>query len=85
MAITDPGTILAFCAARVEPGDWSDIDIALRRSLDGGQTWTPMSIIAGEGVKEPADNAVPIVECDTGRIHFLYQVNYARVYTIFSN
>ena len=85
LAITDPGTILAFCAARVEPGDWSDIDIALRRSLDGGKTWTPMSIIAGEGVKEPADSAVPIVERDTGRIHFLYQVNYARVYTIFSN
>ena len=85
LAIANAGTILAFCAARVEPGDWSDIDIALRRSTDGGATWSPMRIIAGEGVKEPADNPVPIVERDTGRIHFLYQVNYARVYTIFSD
>ena len=84
LEVTTAGTILAFCAARVEPGDWSDIDIALRRSTDGS-TWSPMRIIAGEGVKEPADNAVPIVEGDTGRIHFLYQVNYARVYTIYSD
>ena len=85
LEITNTGTILAFCAARLEPGDWSDIDIALRRGLDGGQAWSPMRIIAGEGVKEPADNAVPIVDRDTGRIHFLYQVNYARVYTIYSD
>ena len=32
---------LAFCAARVEPGDWSDIDIALRRSTDdGAKVWS---------------------------------------------
>lgn len=30
--------LLAFCAARKELGDWADIDIALRRSADGGRT-----------------------------------------------
>jgi sialidase-1 len=79
LVMTARGTLLAFCAARKDYSDWADIDIAMRRSTDGGRTWEPMRIIA-DGGKPPADNPTPIVDRKTGAIHFLYQVNYARMY-----
>ncbi len=79
LVMTTKGTLLAFCAARKELGDWADIDIALRRSTDGGRTWSPMRIIAERGTMT-VDNPVPIVDRTTGAIHFLFQVNYAQLY-----
>jgi sialidase-1 len=79
LVVTGRGTLLAFCAARKDYSDWADIDVAMRRSTDGGRTWEPMRIIA-DGGKPPTDNPVPIVDRKTGAVHFLYQVNYARVY-----
>jgi sialidase-1 len=79
LVITPKGTLLAFCAARKELGDWADIDIALRRSTDGGKTWEPMRIIAERG-SMTVDNPVPIVDRQTGAVHFLFQVNYAQLF-----
>ncbi len=79
LAMTTKGTLLAFCAARKELGDWADIDIAMRRSTDGGKTWEPMRIIAERG-SMTVDNPVPIVDRETGAVHFLFQVNYAQLY-----
>lgn len=84
LVMTTKGTLLAFCAARKDFGDWSDIDIALRRSTDGGKTWDAPRIIADAGTGT-ADNPVPIVDRRTGAIHFLYQVNYAHVYYVRSD
>jgi sialidase-1 len=84
LAITNKGTLLAFCAARKELGDWADIDIALRRSTDGGKTWSPMRIIAERGTMT-VDNPVPIVDRMTGAVHFLFQVNYAQLYYMSSD
>ena len=36
--VSPKGTIIVFCEAR-SGGDWSTIDIRMRRSLDGGRTW----------------------------------------------
>lgn len=79
LVLTTKGTLLAFCAARKELGDWADIDIAMRRSTDGGKTWSPMKIIADRGAMT-VDNPTPIVDRKTGAIHFLFQVNYAQLY-----
>lgn len=84
VAAMDSGAVLVFCSARRETGDWADINLALRRSLDGGNTWQPMRIIAGENITGPADNPVPIVDRDKKVLHFLYQENYARLYYISS-
>lgn len=48
IAITGKGTILATCDARKDPslGDWSDIDLYIRRSLDLGKTWEPAQCLA---------------------------------------
>jgi sialidase-1 len=43
IVVTTRGTILAYCEARRSAsGDWGAIDIFLRRSIDGGQTWSPV-------------------------------------------
>jgi sialidase-1 len=78
LVMTTKGTLLAFCAARRELGDWADIDVALRRSTDRGRTWSPMRIIADRG-SMTVDNPTPIVDRN-GAVHFLFQVNYAQLY-----
>ena len=62
IVVTAAGTVLAYCAARKSDiGDWADIDVALRRSSDGGVTWGPVDIIAEEG-ESTTDNPVAIVD-----------------------
>jgi sialidase-1 len=47
LVATGQGTLLAYCEARKETvGDWAAIDIVLRRSTDGGKTWSPSTKIA---------------------------------------
>src|SRR5687768_10828266 len=42
IVVTAKGTVLAYCEARKESGaDWGAIDLTLRRSTDGGRTWSP--------------------------------------------
>jgi sialidase-1 len=41
LVVTARGTVLAYCEARKHTGlDWDDIEILLRRSTDGGKTWS---------------------------------------------
>ena len=52
LAVTARGTLLAFCDARKNPrlGDWSGIDICLRRSTDGGVSWGMQSTVIHLGL-----------------------------------
>ena len=76
------GTLLAFCSARKgKGGDWDPIDIVLRRSTDGGKTWSPTKAVVHKD-SLPCDNPMPIVDFQTGDIHMLYQIDYARCYYI---
>lgn len=85
VVVTGQGSILTYCEARRgSRSDWSDIEILLCRSVNGGRTWSPPVRIADAG-KETCNNAVAIVDRDTGRIHFLYCINYARCYYLFSD
>ena len=40
LVVTQQGTVLAWCEARNPGSDWSAIDFRLRRSMDGGKTWS---------------------------------------------
>ena len=74
LAVTTKGTILALCDARIEKGDDlpNNIDLALRRSFDLGETWTPIQIIADFPGMEGAGDASLLVDRDTGRIWAFY-------------
>lgn len=58
VVVTRPGAVLAYSEARkTERGDWGTIDIYLRRSEDGGRSWSPRRKIAaidGPHQKNPA-------------------------------
>ncbi len=102
IAVTPKGTILTFCEARMLPeqragADWAKMDILMRRSTDGGKTWSAARNIITppenpeinsialdhgyDGAEElTVNNAVPIVDNETGTVHFIYCIEYARCY-----
>ena len=99
---TAKGTLLAYCEARkTGKSDWDTIDILLRRSTDGGKTWSPPRHIAHHGVKVP-NNPVALAQnlasendqtvnnpvafaARDGGVHFLYCVEYARCFSMHSD
>jgi sialidase-1 len=55
--VTAKGTVLAYCEARKYSGsDWGELEIHLRRSTDGGRTWSPAKQIAHLGPRAASRN-----------------------------
>ncbi|MCC6124326.1 MAG: exo-alpha-sialidase [Pirellulales bacterium] len=68
---TERGTLLAFCEGRKSGrGDSGDIDLLLRRSTDGGQTWTAQQVL-WDGGADACGNPCPVVNRKTGEIFLL--------------
>ncbi len=66
--VTAKGTILAFCEGRkTGRGDSGNIDVVLKRSLDGGTTWLPMQTVADDEANT-FGNPCPVQDRDTGAI-----------------
>lgn len=97
IVVTTKGTVLAYSEARKNnSSDWGEIEVHLRRSTDGGNTWLPSQHIAhkaeriegnprkkeGGEHEQTVNNPVAIVDRDTGAIEFLYCVNYARCFSM---
>ena len=80
MVATKEGTLMAFAAARKGTGgDWDPINIVMRRSIDYGKNWDPLTVVVADG-DLPCDNAMPITDYETGEVHLLYQIDYARCF-----
>jgi sialidase-1 len=76
LAITPRGTVLAFCGGRVDDcRDEGNIDVVLRRSLDGGRSWGPLQVIASDG-DNPCKIPCPVVLA-SGRVLLLWLWNPA--------
>lgn len=74
--VTTPrGTVLAFAEGRHDgAGDTGDIDVILRRSLDGGCTWGPQAVVAsGDG--DTRGNPAPVVDPRTGAVVLVTSYN----------
>ncbi|MFK8114443.1 MAG: exo-alpha-sialidase [Rubripirellula sp.] len=97
LVVTTKGTVLAYCEARRDSrSDWGEIEVHLRRSTDGGNTWEPTKKIAHIGERmegnprkkeggeheQTVNNPVAIVDQQTGAIEFLYCINYARCFSM---
>ena len=97
LVVTASGVVLAYAEARKRgAGDYGEIEIHLRRSLDGGLTWQPAFKIAhmgrrrvleakgshGEG--QTVHNPLAIAET-SGAVHFLYGLNYASCFHLRSD
>ena len=82
VVVTAKGSVLVYAAARkTTQSDWADTDVVLRRSTDGGKSFSPSKRIAGEG-KGTTDNPVAIVDRQTRTVSLLYQTNYERCFVI---
>jgi sialidase-1 len=66
LLVTAKGTVLAFCEGRKKGrGDAGDIDLLLKRSLDGGRTWQPTQLVADDGLNT-VGNPCPVQDRATG-------------------
>ncbi|WP_405653749.1 exo-alpha-sialidase [Streptomyces sp. RK9] len=76
VVVTQTGTVLAFCEGRVgSQEDFGNIDVVLKRSVDGGRTWGPLQVVGAHGT-DLAGNPAPVV-LDTGRILLVHIRNAA--------
>ena len=74
---TGRGTLLVTYEAR-HGGDWSAMDMMLRRSIDGGRTWSERRILAAGNGVDAVHNG--ILFADGGTVHFLFHRNYRRLF-----
>lgn len=96
IVVTSRGSVLAWCEARKGGGDWSDIRILLRRSLDDGKSWSaPQNIADVPGPKKKNPFALRLKNVDTaqvtynnpvliadrdGAVHMVFCLEYERVF-----
>jgi sialidase-1 len=73
---TTNGTLLAFCEGRKNSGsDTGDIDLLLKRSADGGKTWSAQEVLWSDG-ENTCGNPAPVVDQTTGKIWLLLTWNH---------
>ncbi|MBM3334313.1 exo-alpha-sialidase [Candidatus Sumerlaeota bacterium] len=83
LVVTTKGTLLAFCEGRkTSASDHGDIDLLLKRSTDGGATWSPQQIVHEEGGTEKITigNPCPVVDRDTGIVWLSFCRDNDRVF-----
>ncbi|MGN6195881.1 MAG: sialidase family protein [Ginsengibacter sp.] len=68
---TTKGTVLAFAEGRRDNcGDAGDIDLVVKRSFDGGNTWGPLQVIWNDSTNT-CGNPAPVIDKRTGNIILL--------------
>lgn len=73
---TRRGALLAFAEGRMSLRDHAENDIVLKRSTDGGQTWSALQLVA-EDSTNALGNPTAVVVRETGRVLLMYQ-RYAK-------
>jgi len=75
LVVTTQHTVLAFCEGRRnDRGDSGRIDLLMKRSTDGGRTWSAQQVIWSDG-SNTCGNPAPVVDTTTGTIWLLMTWN----------
>lgn len=75
LMVSAQGTVLAFCEGRKSGrGDAGNIDLVLKRSADGGKTFSQQAIVWDDG-ENTCGNPCPILDRSTGFIWLLMTRN----------
>ena len=72
VVVTRKGTVLAFAEGRATASDQAHNKIVLKRSTDGGKSWSDLKVVADDGVNS-LNNPTAVVEQHTGRVFLMYQ------------
>src|SRR5262245_25460061 len=73
--VTPKGTVLAFCEGRkAGRGDSGDIDLVLKRSRDGGATWSKLQVVWDDGANT-CGNPCPVIDRSTSTVWLLLTHN----------
>ncbi len=76
LLVTKKGTLLAFCEGRKDSGsDFHNIDTLLKRSEDGGKTWSRQQVV-WDDQGHTCGNPCPVEDRKTGRIWLLSTWNH---------
>ena len=77
--VTAQGSVLAFCEGRKsQGGDSGDIDLLVKRSTDGGKTFSAQQIVWDDG-PNTCGNPCPVIDRHTGTIWLLLTHNRALI------
>ncbi|MBN2151424.1 MAG: exo-alpha-sialidase, partial [Candidatus Lokiarchaeota archaeon] len=87
MAWLPNDTIVAFAEGRQDVlSDWGNIDIVMKRSMDGGLTWGPLRILAENPQgRLTAGNMVPVYDAINDNLHVLYNWDNKRLFHVNSS
>jgi sialidase-1 len=85
MVVLPDDIILAFCESRIDVMlDWGDIDIVMKRSIDGGDTWGSIQIIQDLG-ENTVHNPCPVFDVVTKTVWLAFCINYNRMFVMNSS
>jgi sialidase-1 len=78
LLLTAKGTLLAFCEGRKHSrSDTGHIEVVLKRSSDGGRTWSRLQVVAQDH-GNTVGNPCPVIERSTGTIWLLLTQNLGK-------
>ena len=84
MIVLPDDALLAFAESRVEAmSDLLDINIVMRRSLDGGKTWGPLQVVHDEG-RHTVHSPTPLYDADTEIVWLPFCIDYATLHIMSS-
>lgn len=72
VVVSKKGTVLAFAEGRAADADQARNRIILKRSTDGGKTWSKVVVVAEDGHKA-LNNPCAVVDRKSGQVLLMYQ------------
>lgn len=78
LVCTDKGTLFAYCELRRSDSDWAVIDVGVRKSTDGGRTFSEREILVSGETEHTVNNPLMIASGNT--LYFFYCIDYCRVF-----